>query len=468
MTQSSLILGLPYIQPSQAQKHVTHNEALRVLDALVQLVVVARDQSLPPAGAAAADRFLVAAPGQGAWAGHDNEIAVYDGITWTFVTPQEGWSAYVTADGAQVVFDGTDWLARDITTVDSLGINASSDLFNRLSVSSDAVLLNHAGSNHQLKINKAAATDTGSLLFQTGFSGRAEMGISGNDDFSIKVSANGSGWAEALRIEAATGVVTLPQSAWREMLSGPRTYYVDPAQGSDAGDGLSAGAGAFASLAYAVAQAQTIDAGGHAVTIQLADGTYNFGTPLVLDAAVVGAPRLVIEGNLANPDQVVMAGDDEVFEVTAGVVALRGMRLQNTSGGRATVAVSNRGTAVLDTLDFGVAGGHLSAVENGSITLEGPCTVSGNAKYFVKLTEGGSAQMRLQTVTLTGTPHFASSFIICARCSVAQMSSLTFAGSATGRRYLVSDNAVITTNGGGASYFPGDVAGTSDGGGRYD
>ena len=468
MTDTSLILGLPYIQPSQAQKHVTHNEALRVLDTLVQLVVTARDLSLPPAGAQSGDRYIVAAPGQGLWAGHEGEIAVLDSNAWIFIAPQTGWTAYVTAEGAQVVFDGTDWQARDISAVDALGINSTADSFNRLSVASDAVLLNHAGGGHQLKINKAADTDTASLLFQTGFSGRAEMGLAGNDDFSIKVSADGAAWAEALRIDAATGAVSLGQSAWREMLSGLRTYYVDPAQGDDAGDGLSAGAGAFASLARAVAATQAIDAGGHVVTIKLADGTYSFGTALLLDAPVVGAPRLVIEGNTAAPDQVVMSGDDEVFEVAAGIVALRGMRFQNTSGGRATVLASNRGTVVLDQVDFAVAGGHLNAIENGSLILEGPCSISGNAKYFVRLTEGGSARMRSQTVTLTGAPHFASSFIICARCSVAQMTALTFAGTATGRRYLVSDNAVITTNGGGASYFPGDVAGTTDSGGRYD
>lgn len=33
-------LALPFILPAQAQKHVTHNEALQRLDALVQLVVV--------------------------------------------------------------------------------------------------------------------------------------------------------------------------------------------------------------------------------------------------------------------------------------------------------------------------------------------------------------------------------------------------------------------------------------------
>ena len=132
MTDNSLILGLPYIQPSQAQKHVTHNEALRVLDALVQLSVLARDLTLPPAGAAAGDRYLVASPGQAEWAGQSDAIAIYDGLNWTFLTPQTGWQAYVVGEGTTVVFNGTDWQGRDVDTVDSLGVNASADAFNRL------------------------------------------------------------------------------------------------------------------------------------------------------------------------------------------------------------------------------------------------------------------------------------------------------------------------------------------------
>lgn len=36
-------LNLPYIAAAQAQKHVTHNEALRALDAIIQLSVLDRD-----------------------------------------------------------------------------------------------------------------------------------------------------------------------------------------------------------------------------------------------------------------------------------------------------------------------------------------------------------------------------------------------------------------------------------------
>ena len=55
MTDTSSNLKLPFILPSQAQKHVTHNEALQILDALVQLTAISSSRSVPPASAQEAD-----------------------------------------------------------------------------------------------------------------------------------------------------------------------------------------------------------------------------------------------------------------------------------------------------------------------------------------------------------------------------------------------------------------------------
>jgi hypothetical protein len=43
MSDATTHLLLPYVLAAQAQKHITHNEALRILDGLVQ-----RTQMLPP------------------------------------------------------------------------------------------------------------------------------------------------------------------------------------------------------------------------------------------------------------------------------------------------------------------------------------------------------------------------------------------------------------------------------------
>lgn len=207
MADQTPLLGLPHILPSQAQKHVTHNEALIVLDAVVQLAVLDRTQATPPAAPMAGDRYIVAAGGTSEWFGHDTEVALYTENGWIFAVPKPGWSARDLASNALIVFDGALW-AEAVQSTDNLvgvGINASHDTANRLVSFADATLLSHDGAGHQLKVNKALPSDTASLLFQTSWSGRAEMGTNGNDDFSVKVSADGAGWTTALSFDAATG-----------------------------------------------------------------------------------------------------------------------------------------------------------------------------------------------------------------------------------------------------------------------
>ncbi|EEW24417.1 DUF2793 domain-containing protein [Rhodobacter ferrooxidans] len=213
MPDVSTILSLPLILPAQAQKHVTHNEALRLLDVAVQLAVLNRDQTVPPALAAVGDRHIVAAGAVGLWAGQAGRIALFTAEGWQFFAPLAGWQAHVLAEGQTAVFDGLDWTVPGSGPLapTMLGVNTTADAVNRLAVSSPATLLTHEGAGHQLKVNKAAAGDTASLMYQTGFSGRAEMGLAGSDDFSIKVSADGAVFATALTVNRASGIVALPQ-----------------------------------------------------------------------------------------------------------------------------------------------------------------------------------------------------------------------------------------------------------------
>ncbi|WP_135506644.1 hypothetical protein [Roseovarius aestuariivivens] len=96
----------------------------------------------------------------------------------------------------------------DLDNLDGVGIGAASDAVNRLAVASDASLFSHAGSGHQIKINKAASGDTAALLYQSGWSGRAEMGLNGSDQWSIKVSPDGAAWTTALALDPDTGLAS--------------------------------------------------------------------------------------------------------------------------------------------------------------------------------------------------------------------------------------------------------------------
>jgi hypothetical protein len=215
MSDVSHNLALPYLKPNQAQKHVTHNEALRRLDVLVQLCVEGFSATTPPALPANGMVWALGAGASGAWAGHDNELAARIDDAWEFIPPKEGWRAYGRGNDQLRVWDGSAWVQGTMNTqnLSGVGINTSSDTTNRLSVSAPATLLNHAGTDHQLQLNKAAAGDTATLLVQSGWAGRAEMGLAGADDFSIKVSGDGSAWTTGLLIDKDDGRASLPAGA---------------------------------------------------------------------------------------------------------------------------------------------------------------------------------------------------------------------------------------------------------------
>ncbi|MBG1232230.1 DUF2793 domain-containing protein [Aestuariivirga litoralis] len=203
-------LNLPLIEANQAQKHLPHNDAVALIDGLLQLRLVSRGLNAPPGSFAEGDRFLIGTTPTGDWAGKAGLIALRDAGLWVFLTPRAGFLAWIVAESTFIVFDGTAWLPLPFPqSVALLGVNATPDATNKLSVNSSAVLLNNVGNGMQLKLNKNAVGDTASLLFQTSFSGRAEMGTTGDDGFHIKVSADGSTWREALNVSPSTGLATL-------------------------------------------------------------------------------------------------------------------------------------------------------------------------------------------------------------------------------------------------------------------
>lgn len=101
-------LGLPLVASAQAQKHVTVNESLTRLDALVQLSLQTTGSTVPPASPEEGEAHAVAAGATGAWAGQDGRTAVFANGGWVFVTPQPGWQGW--SGGSHVQFDGVDWV----------------------------------------------------------------------------------------------------------------------------------------------------------------------------------------------------------------------------------------------------------------------------------------------------------------------------------------------------------------------
>ena len=361
MPDTSTHLLLPYLLASQAQKHVTVNEALRLLDGLVQLAVLDRHLTTPPATPADGARYIVASDATDAWSGWDLNVAYWVDGAWMRLVPRPGWQAWVVDEASLLAWNGSAWIAAgglpaffsdavfelahdadptrravfdlaaiaagatrsfalpDVSTelaglsgaqtfdgdktfageleasgavatigtapgtatyglgtgatasaatktvnlgtggaagsdtvvnigsdvagadgttvintptvtfangVTAVGMpqanltalllglgGAVADAWNRLSVNTPAVLLNNAGAGIEATVNKNAPGNDAAFAFKTGFSARALMGLLGSDDFSFKVSADGSAYHEAMLIDRNTGRVELPKPA---------------------------------------------------------------------------------------------------------------------------------------------------------------------------------------------------------------------------------------------------------------
>jgi hypothetical protein len=108
---SSAHLALPYLAAAQAQKHVTHNEALRRLDGIVQLAVLGAAATTPPSTPAEGDRYLLGASPTGDWSGHGGDLASFTDGAWWFATPETGWTAFDRSSDALLVLKSTGWTA---------------------------------------------------------------------------------------------------------------------------------------------------------------------------------------------------------------------------------------------------------------------------------------------------------------------------------------------------------------------
>lgn len=118
-------LQLPYILSNQAQKEVTHAEALNALDALVQPVVISASLATPPVSPAEGAVYLVAASPTGAWSGKAQQVAQFIGGSWRFYPPRDGWQVWVQAAGQVLRYTGSGWTAVPAAPVQLLTVTVA-------------------------------------------------------------------------------------------------------------------------------------------------------------------------------------------------------------------------------------------------------------------------------------------------------------------------------------------------------
>ena len=483
-------LALPFLESGQAQKHVTHNEALRLLDTLVQLAVLDRGVAAPPGSPAEGERWIVGSSASGAFTGHADEVAAWQDGAWQFSAPQPGWVAFVVDEATLYYWTGSSWdsLQGAITALQNLsllGIGTTADASNPLAAKLNNILFtakyaSESGDGDlRCKLNKESAGDTVSQLYQTGYSGRAETGLIGNDDFTIKVSPNGSAWHDGIVVDKDSGKVSFPSgidgAQARERLAADRTYYVRT-DGSNSNTGLvnSAG-GAFLTWQYALDVVhQTLDLNGYNITIQAGGASGTFTGAILIAGPFVGAKSrssVQLIGDTTTPANFILkttTADTVVTAYDGAMLALKGFKLESSGGGMLVNTLKGAVVLINGNMEYGATSGvaHLFPQHGSIIEITASYTISGGAAAHWRAQNlGFLIVMGAITVTLTGTPAFGTAFAYATMNSNVQApGGATYSGAATGKRYDAQTNGTI--NVGGAT-LPGNGAGTTATGGQY-
>ena len=198
-------LSLPLIAAAQAQKHVTINEALSVLDGLVQLRILSRSLSAAPV-ATDGDTYLVGNGASGEWLGQDGQVAIYSNGGWVLLAPKSGWRAFVVDEFQTALFDGVEW----VDGAASISPGRAATIFENVEIS------------HSIGSGSTSATSAlipgNTLVF--GVTGRVVSDITGTaTSFELGVSGSSNRYGSGLGLSAGSYVSGLTGS--------PVAYYAD-------------------------------------------------------------------------------------------------------------------------------------------------------------------------------------------------------------------------------------------------
>lgn len=196
-------LALPLLDPAQAQKHVTVNEALVRLDALAQLGLAGIDVTVPPGAPSDGDLYAIGSGASGGWAGQDGALALFVNNGWAFLTPQIGWRGWDASAGVAVIYDGAGWVA-----------------------GAGAVSPNGAGFVHRtVEVDHAVGAGASSTVVGAipgdaivyGVTGRVVSAVGGATSFEVGVSGSTNRYGSGFGVGAGSWL--------RGMTSSPLAYY---------------------------------------------------------------------------------------------------------------------------------------------------------------------------------------------------------------------------------------------------
>lgn len=115
MTDATARLQLPMLDAGQAQKEVTHNEALARLDLVVQARVAAVGLDAPPADPSEGQAWIVGDAPSGVWAGQGGALAGWTAGGWRFAAAFEGMTVWSEGDGVSARFRQGGWRLGEVS-----------------------------------------------------------------------------------------------------------------------------------------------------------------------------------------------------------------------------------------------------------------------------------------------------------------------------------------------------------------
>jgi len=130
--------ALPMLQAAQAQKEVTHNEALTLIDMLLHAHAQSASIATPPASPQIGECWVVAAGGTDAWLGHDGELACWTVGGWRFVVPRDGMRVMIADQGHELIHNGSIWNPASVRS-DGYYVGGAKVLGSRESAIADSV-----------------------------------------------------------------------------------------------------------------------------------------------------------------------------------------------------------------------------------------------------------------------------------------------------------------------------------------
>jgi hypothetical protein len=247
--------------------------------------------------------------------------------------------------------------------------------------------------------------------------------------------------------------------------SGTQSGIISLATGSNSNSGLTA-ALPFLTIAQAVNTAASVDSGIYNITTQLADGVY---VEAVTCKTGAGAGTIIISGNATKPENVTIS-----ISAYQNGFALTSIRTKYTiqnlkiSGGANTTGIYLFYGSILSWGNIVFCTHNIDLYLHSSIaTCDSAYKICGNSVRHMLIDSGATVFCQHKAITLTNSPAWSSSYVEVDTAANSNFYGSTWVGLSTGRRYYCTLNGVIQTYGGGASFFPGDSAGTTATGGQY-